>query len=154
MSHWHRLPRASSVKALLLRSKLRFILDRGFSVKLAAYFPEGTHSPYSLGLAQQPSSQEVLKLCQEKHGILVTANAEYASLLSLDRKTSWGVLLLPNNEAVQLDIVRRLFVGNLVFRPSVERIAMLEYARRNRLLLDMRHDQPILSVFCDCRWLS
>ncbi len=38
-------------------------------------------------------------------GILVTTDSECVSLLSLDHKTSLGVLLLPDNERAQLDVV-------------------------------------------------
>ena len=64
-----------------------------------------------------------------------------------------GFILLPEKEPTQLDVFRRLFAGTLVFRPAVERMAMIEHAGRNRLLLDMRQDQPVLSIFCSCRWL-
>jgi hypothetical protein len=143
-----------SVKTLLLRSKLRFIVDHDFAVDLALYLPAGTFSPYSLGFDRRPSRQEVARLCQQKHGILATADSAYVPLLSLSHKTSWGVLLLPDNESAQLNVVRRLFAGNLAFRPSVERMAMVDYASRNRLLVDMRHDEPVVSIFSDCRWLS
>jgi len=63
--------------------------------------------------------------CQQKHGILVTADSAYVPLLTLDHKTSWGVLLLSDVESAELDVVRRLFARNLAFRPSVERMAMV-----------------------------
>ena len=40
MSHWHRSPRAISVKALLIR-RLRFIFDHGLPVELATCLPQG-----------------------------------------------------------------------------------------------------------------
>jgi predicted nuclease of predicted toxin-antitoxin system len=153
MSHWNRSPRAISVKALLIRSKLRFIFDHGLPVELATCLPEGAYAVHPTGLAQQASREEVAELCQRKHGILVTANSEYASLLSLDAKAPSGVILLPEKEPNQLDIFRRLFAETLVFRPAVERMAMIEHAGRNRLLLDMRQGQPVMSIFCSCRWL-
>jgi predicted nuclease of predicted toxin-antitoxin system len=153
MIHWHRSPRAISVKTLLIRSKLRFIFDHGLPAELAACLPEGAYAVHPTGVAQQASREEFAELCQRKHGILVTADSEYASLLSVDVKASWGVILLPNKEPTQLEVFHQLFAEKLVFKPAVERMAMIEYAGRNRLLLDMRHDQPVLSVFCSCRWL-
>lgn len=91
--------------------------------------------------------------CHQNHGMLVTADPAYSSLLIHDRKSSWGILLLPANKAVQLDLVRRFFAGSLAIRPSVERMAMVEYVGRNRLLVDMRYEEPVVGVFSDCRWI-
>ena len=95
-----------------------------------------------------------MALCQKKHGMLVTADPAFVSMLIQDSKSSWGILLLPASKAVQLDVVRRLFDGTLAIRPSVERMAMVEYVGRNRLLIDMRYEEPVIGVFSDCRWTS
>jgi hypothetical protein len=154
MSHWHRAPRAFSVKALLLRKKLNFIVDHGVAVDLATYLPPGTLIPDPSSRDQQPSRQELLKLCRQKQGVLITADPAYVSLLIQDSKSSWGILLLPASKAVQVNVVRRLFAGTLAIRPSVERMAMVEYVSRNRLLVDMRYEEPVIGVFTDCRWTS
>jgi hypothetical protein len=50
-------------KTLVLRSKLRFIVDHDLAVDLTLYLPAGTLSPYSLGFDRRPSRQEVARLC-------------------------------------------------------------------------------------------
>jgi hypothetical protein len=125
---------------MLRRAKLRFILDDGLPAQLLSCLPEGAHTLRSLGFAQRPSREDLVALCRQKHGILVTADAACTSLLIHDHKSSWGILLLSANKAVQLDVVRRIFAGTLAIRPSVERMAMVEYVGRNRLLVDMRYE--------------
>jgi hypothetical protein len=119
MSHWHRSPSSISVATMLRRAKLRFILDDGLAAQLLSCLPRGAHTLRSLGFAQHPSREDVVALCHQNHGILVTADPAYAPLLIHDHKSSWGILLLPANKAVQLDRVRRLFAG---IRPSVDRM--------------------------------
>jgi integrase len=40
------------------------------------------------------------------------------------------------------------------FRPTKESIDIIEFASQNRILLDIRHDPPILSIQSKCRWTS
>lgn len=152
MSHWHRAARSISVGTMLRRAKLRFILDDGLPVQLPC-LPEGAHTLRSLGFAQRPSREDLVALCQKKHGMLVTADPEIAQLLGLDSKAPWGVLLLSNIESDQIELLRRFFTGKLSVRPSVERMTMVEYAARHRVLVDLRHRQPVLGIFCSCRWI-
>jgi hypothetical protein len=63
--------------------QLRFIFDHGQPVELATCLPEGAYVVHPTGLAQQASREEFTELCQRKHGILVTANSEYASCSAL-----------------------------------------------------------------------
>ena len=86
---------------MLRRSKLRFILDDGLPAQLLPCLPEeGTQTLRSLVFAQRPSREDLVALCQKKHGMLVTADPAYVSLLIHDYKSSWGILLLPENKAV------------------------------------------------------
>jgi len=154
MSHWYRIPRAIPISTLLFRMKRNFILDDGMPEELARYLPEGTRRLREFGDPKKLSHQEVVHICQLKGGILVTADGEYALLLNADGKEPWGVVLLPQDGTTHLNILRRLAAGRLVFRPSGERGAMLEYARHNRLLLDIRHNPPTVTVHSSCRWLG
>ena len=85
---------------------------------------------------------------------MVTYDREFVSLLNVETKQAWGVLLLPEQPGSHADILQRLFGGKLVFRPSIERAAMIELVGKNRFLLDVSLDDPLLSVFCGCRWVS
>jgi hypothetical protein len=154
MSHWHRAPRSISVGTMIRRAKLRFILDDGLPAQLLPCLPEGAHTLRFLGFPQRPSREDLVALCQKKHGMLVTADPAFVSLLIQDSKSSWGILLMPASKAVQLDVVRRLFAGTLAIRPSVERMALVEYVGRNRVLVDTRYEEPVVGVFSDCRWTS
>jgi hypothetical protein len=84
MSHWHRSPRSISVGTMLLRAKLRFILDDGLPAQLLSCLPASAHTLRSLGLAQRPSREDLVALCHQNHEMLVTADPAYACLLILE----------------------------------------------------------------------
>jgi len=86
--------------------------------------------------------------------MLVTADNEYAPQLGVASKTAWRIILLPTEDHAQADVLRKMVEGHLIFRPSAERSGMLEYVRRNRLLLDFRHSTPVVTVHSDCHWLG
>lgn len=96
----------------------------------------------------------MIQLCQEKHGVLVTFDEEYTSVLRIDVKGAWGVILLPTDIESQIRLWHKMASGNLTFRPTNEITDLVEYAKRNRMLLDIRHDPPILTLHSECRWTS
>ena len=61
---------------------------------------------------------------------------------------------LPEPTTIAAETLRRMFAGKVVVTSSVERAAMIELVGQNRFLLDISLDEPLLSVFCDCRWIS
>ena len=100
------------------------------------------------------SRQQVIQVCREKRGILVISDEGYTSVLRIDVKVVWGVILLPRDVESQTQLWRKMSSGNLTFRPTNETVDLVEYAKRNRMLLDIRQDPPILTLHSDCRWLS
>lgn len=152
VSHWNRTPHPIAIRTLLSRIGKNFILDHTVSHGLARYLPAGARHLSEFDDGKAFSRNAVVGICQGKNGILVTADVEYASLVGTDSKSSWGVILLPSEDAAQVEILCRISEGKLMFRPSAERTGMFEYVRRNRLLLDFRQSPPIVSVHSDCYW--
>ena len=154
MTHWYRLPNPISVAKLFLAKKQAFFIDHGLSSDLIKHLPTNADflpqaQPYD-GVARAG----FIRLCQEKHAILVTANEEYALALPSHSTGAWGVILLPNDTYSQIPFLVKLSAGNLTFRPTKENSDIVEYARRNRMLLDARRDPPILTLHSQCRWRS
>lgn len=154
MTHWYRLPSPMPVAKLLFHRKQQFIIDCGLSCDLRKCLPEGTRFLQDLPESEALSRQQVIQLCNEKHGVLVTCDEEYASALRIDGRGTWGMILLPSDFESQLRVWRRMSSGSLTFRPTNESMDLVEYARRNRILLDIRHDPPILTLHSDCRWMN
>jgi hypothetical protein len=72
MTHWYRLPSPMSVARLLFHRKQHFIVDRGMSLDLNSCLPAGTRFLQDLPGSDALSRQQVIQLCHEKHGVLVT----------------------------------------------------------------------------------
>ena len=154
MTHWYRLPSPVSVAKLLFHRKQDFVIDLGLSLGLKKCLPEGARFLRDIPESESLSRQQVIQLCREKHGILMTSDEEYTSVLRIDVKGAWGIILLPRDLESQTRLWSKMSSGNLTFRPTNETIDLIEYARRNRMLLDIRQDPPILTLHSDCRWLS
>jgi hypothetical protein len=131
-----------------------FILDPGLSSSLVACFPDGAPVSHPLDLAPELSRQKLAKMCHARRSVLVTADREFVALLDIDIKQIWAILLLPQQPDTHLDILQRLFAGRLVFKPSVEKSAMIEMIGENRFVLDVSLADPSLRVSCRCRWVS
>jgi hypothetical protein len=151
MSHWYRSPSSFSL-AKLLRHR-SFILDPTVSGDLMSCFPDGVFACQPADLVLELSRPKLVRMCHTRHSVLITADREFVPLLSVETKQPWGLLLLPRQPESHGDVLQRLFAGRIVFRPSVERSAMIEMIGQNRFLLDFSLDDPSLNVFCSCKWV-
>lgn len=149
---WERLPRPIAIRSLLLRVGKNFVLDRTVGNDLARFFPQLARHLSEFDDAKTFPRSTVASICRVKNGMLVTADSEYGALLRLPSKSPWGIVLVPLKDSAQTDVLRRMSESSLMFRPSAERTGMLEYLRRNRLLLDFLYSAPIVTVRSDCCW--
>ncbi len=141
------------VTKLLFHRKQQFIVDRGLSHDLKRCLPEGARILQEIPESEALSRQQVIQLCSERRGALVTCDEEYTSALRIDVRGPWGIILLPSDVEPQIRAWRKMSSGSLTFRPTKEGTDLIEYARRNRMLLDIRHDPPILTLHSHCRWV-
>jgi hypothetical protein len=152
MSHWHRLPRAVSVKYLLQRSKRDFILDE-------ALFPyQDMFRSLSQNIflihdvcAEGSTAMQVSAACQNRQSILATANPEFVNQLNSGPPNSWGLLLVPESEKAREDVLNSLFSGLLTLRPSTERTITVEHAPFSTLFFDLRQIPPVVGIFYRCQ---
>src|SRR5215813_8667428 len=103
MSHWYGSPASFSLAKLL--SRRSFILDQNVSGDLASCFPN------SVSVCQPPADvpESVATMCHTRRSVLVTADREFVSLLGVETKQVWGVLLLPDQSASHSEVLRRVF---------------------------------------------
>jgi hypothetical protein len=154
MSHWHRAPRAISLRSLVQRCAKSILLDRSVEIPagdLKALSKE-IQAIRTMDPAERLSRAHVMRLCQEMHGLLITTDTEVIPMLIAEGGVPWGAVLLSDNKAAQPDALQRLVANQLMVSPSVEQELMVEYVRQNRLLIDLRRGTPSIGVFCNCRW--
>jgi transcriptional regulator of heat shock response len=154
MSHWYRAPRQISLRELIRRSGEGLVLDRGVRVPsdILQALSKRIQNIEELN-SSELSPKEKARLCQELQSLLLTSDDAVISLLSSESEAPWGAVLLPNNEDAQVNVLRRLSRDELSTRPSIDPRILVEHVRRNRLFLDLRPRDPIISVFCNCRWM-
>ena len=154
MSHWHRTPRAISVRSLVQRCAKCILLDRSveFPVGNLKALSKDIQTIYAMDPTDKLSRAQIVRLCQEMHGLLLTTDIGALSELITEGGTPWGVLLLSHGDAVQADTLQRLTADQLVAKPSIDLDLMTEYIRQNRLLIDLRQNSPSIGVFCNCHW--
>jgi hypothetical protein len=154
MSHWHRAPRAISVCSLIQRYAKYILLDRSVEIHVGDLkaLSKDVQAIPTMDPGGSLSRAHVVRLCQEMHGLLITADIEVIPMLISDCGVPWGAILLLENKAAQTDAVKRLVANQLTVSPSVEQEIMVEYVRQNRLLVDLRGGAPSVGVFSNCRW--
>lgn len=148
------MPRTIAMHSLLSRLGKTFILDQTVDPGLTRYFPKGTRLLSEFDGGSVLSRNAIVGICRDKNGVLVTSDLEYASALAVSGGSPWAVIMLPADASKQLDALRSVNGGRLVFQPVVERAGMFEYVRRNRLLVDLRQNPPTVTVHSDCLWIE
>ena len=123
---------AHSNRKLLFHRKQHFIVDRGLSHDLKKCLPEGTRFLQDIPESEALSRQQVIQLCHEKHGVLVTCDEEYTSALRIDVKGAWGIIPAHLSE-LSADSTRGLVPG-LAYQMGIvlaARTPVLEYRLRD-----------------------
>lgn len=154
MSHWHRTPHAISVRSLVQRYAKCILLDRDVEVSVGNLkaLSKDVQAVSAMDSKARLSLAQLVRLCQEMHGLLVTADIAVIPVLITEGEAPWGAILLPEGKTAQVDTLQKLSANQLVVKPSVEQELMAEHVQRNRLLIDLRHSSPCFGVFCGCRW--
>jgi hypothetical protein len=92
MTHWYRLPNSISVGKLFFRSKQAFFVDHGLTTEFMKHLPTNASFLPKGNSEGKQSRESFIRLCQEKHAILVTADEEYAQALTDEPNGAWGVI--------------------------------------------------------------
>jgi hypothetical protein len=66
----------------------------------------------------------------------------------------WGLLLLPDGELKQIDVLTRLRAGKLKLKHPREEIFRFEHVRLDNLLVNLRANPPEIGELCDCEWIE
>lgn len=109
------------MRHLISRSGEGFVFDRAFDAptEMLQVLSRNAHTLEELGPVEKLSRKEIVRLCQETHSVLVTADENVVPMLSSEIDAPWGLLLLPSAGDARSNVLRRLTADELVVRPSL-----------------------------------
>ena len=141
----------------MTRKSKPFILDADLSPALKGCLPRGARTTVEHGLrANAPDNPEVIDLCQREHAILVTADKGYVRHFKDYQRAHndccWGLLLLPDGELKQIDLLQRLRAGKLRLKHPKDEVFRFEDVRNDNLLVNLSANPPRVAELCDCVW--
>lgn len=134
-----------------------FIVDANLSSTLKSCLPLGARTTAECGLRHNaPDNPDVIDLCQRQHAILVTADAgfvqHFRDYQNSHNECCWGLLLLPDGELRQIEVLNRLRVGKLMLKHPHDEIFRFEDVRNDNLLVNLRANPPEIGELCECEW--
>jgi predicted nuclease of predicted toxin-antitoxin system len=137
--------------------KAPFIIDNDLSPRLKKYLPRDAKTTTECGLRPHaPDNPDVLDLCQRKNAILVTADTGFMKHVRdyqrAHNECCWGVLLLPDGEVNQIEVLSRLRSGKITFTYPKLKTFTFELARHDNLFINLRGNPPVIRELCDCEW--
>jgi hypothetical protein len=140
MTNWYRKPSPISVAKLLFRKGQNLFLDHSLHPSLMKHLPPGSAFPPKPDAGE--TRERSIRLCQEKHAILITADLGYTPALDSDAGGAWGVILLPDDFESQAHVLSRLAAEKLTFRPTKETTDIIEFAGQTAFCLIFAMSRP------------
>lgn len=142
---------------LMSKKKQPFIIDEDLGPALKPYLPADSRTTVECGVRKgTPDYPFILDLCQRKEAMLVTADVEFPKHIKRYQKEHneccWGLMLLPGDEAKQVEVLRRLKEGKIKLKHPKDPNFRFDYARHDNLFVNLRADPPQVTDLCDCEW--
>lgn len=139
------------------KKKQPFILDEDLGDAPKRYLPADARTTVECGLRRGAKDYPfLLDLCQREEAMLVTADTEFPKHIARYQREHndccWGLLLLPGEEAKQIDVLRRLKEGRIKLKHPRDPDLKFDYARHDNLFINLRADPPEVRELCECRW--
>lgn len=139
------------------KKKQPFILDEDLGPAIKTHLPADSRTTIECGLKRgTPDYPFILDLCQRKAAMLITADAEFPKHIKRYQKEHneccRGLMLLPGDEAKQIDVLRRLKEGNIKLKHPKIPDFRFDYARHDNLFVNLRAEPPQVTDLCDCEW--
>jgi hypothetical protein len=149
--------RTISPMPLMSRKKQPFIIDENLGAAIKAYLPAGSRTTVECGVRKgTPDLPFVLDLCQREEAMLVSADIEFPRHVKKYQLSHndccWGLMLLPADEAKQIEVLQRLKQGKIKLTHPYIPDFHFDYARHDNLFINLRADPPTVSDLCDCEW--
>lgn len=142
---------------LMSKKKQPFIIDENLSDTIKPYLPADSRTTVECGLRKGTKDYPfVMDLCQHEEAMLVTKDMGFTSHVKRyqheHNDCCWGLLLLPDNEGKQIEILRRLKEGKIKLKHPKGHDFKFDFARHQNLCVNLRAEPPTVTELCDCEW--
>ena len=142
---------------VMSKKKQAFILDEDLSDALKPHLPAASRTTVECGLRKGTKDYPfVLDLCQKEQAMLVTADTGFPDHIKRYQREHndccWGLLLLPDKESKQIDVLKRLKEGKIKLKHPKDPALHFDLARHQNLFVNLRADPPKVTELCDCEW--
>lgn len=142
---------------VMSKKKQAFILDEDLSDALKPHLPAASRTTVECGLRKGTKDYPfVLDLCQKEQAMLVTADTEFPNHIKRYQREHnvccWGLLLLPDKESKQIDVLKRLKEHKIKLKHPKSPAFHFDLARHQNLFANLRADPPQVTELCDCEW--
>ncbi len=104
---------------VMSKKKQPFITDESLSPTLKPYLPADSRTTVECGLRKGTKDYPwIMDLCQREQAMLVTADLGFGKHVARYQREHndccWGLLLLPDNEGKQIEMLKRLKEGKII----------------------------------------
>ena len=139
------------------KKKQPFIIDENLSAALKAFLPADSRTTEECGLKKGTKDYPwIMELCQREEAMLVTADLGFGKHVARYQREHnaccWGLLLLPDNEGKQIELLKRLKEGKIKLKHPVGDDFHFDLARHENLCINLRANPPEITELCDCEW--
>lgn len=139
------------------KKKQPFIIDENLSAALKAFLPSDSRTTVECGLKKGTKDYPwIMELCQREEAMLVTADLGFGKHVARYQREHnaccWGLLLLPDNEGKQIELLKRLKEGKMKLKHPIGDDFHFDLARHENLCINLRANPPEVTELCDCEW--
>jgi predicted nuclease of predicted toxin-antitoxin system len=142
---------------VMSKKKQPFIIDENLSAALKAFLPADSRTTVECGLKKGTKDYPwIMELCQREEAMLVTADIGFGKHVARYQREHnaccWGLLLLPDNEGKQIELLKRLKEGKMKLKHPIGDDFHFDVARHENLCINLRANPPEVTELCDCEW--
>jgi predicted nuclease of predicted toxin-antitoxin system len=142
---------------LMSKKKQPFIIDENLSAALKPYLPADSRTTVECGLPKGTKDYPwIMDLCQRKKAMLVTADLGFCKHVARYQRERndccWGLLLLPDNEGKQIELLKKLGDGKIKLKHPVDDEFHFDAARHENLCVNSIANPPQVTELCNCEW--
>lgn len=142
---------------LMSKKKQPFITDENLGEAIKPYLPADSRTTVECGLRKGTKDYPfVMDLCQREKAMLVTKDIGFLEHVKRYQREHneccWGLLLLPDNEGKQIEVLRHLKEGKIQLKHPKGHDFKFDFARHENLCINLRANPPRVTELCDCEW--
>ena len=139
------------------KKKRPFVVDENLSEKVKRFLPSDSRTTVECGLKKGTKDYPwIIDLCQREEAMLVTADVGIHDHIARYQREHddccWGLLLLPDNDGKQIELLKRLKDGKIKLNHPLGDEFHFDIARHENLCVNLRANPPAVTELCNCGW--